>query len=210
MGAELSDLRRLKEWCDSGRGTAVTVAIERLVLRLGQVAVPLLGRELRGHDPKRRDAARGALMIAATSARTRVLTELRTIASAGADESKVAALGLLAELGERGTAQFTNPPAMQRRSALALAQQLESRSDVASAADLVVRQIRETDIFELLLAMREVAPDPAVWLADELVLRLDLDPAIRTRITELLADPSVASRTTAPTSPRARRPPRPT
>src|SRR5687768_155444 len=101
--------------------------MERITRRLGATAVPLLGREFRGADPGRRDAAREALAwLATTAARARVIDELRAVTTTSAfDDAKVCALGLLAELGERAEARFANPSAIQRRSALALAMQLE-------------------------------------------------------------------------------------
>src|SRR5690242_18129150 len=116
------DLRRLAEWFatpmsgsrTSTRSTA-PLAIERLVHRLGATCVPLLGRELCHADPRRRESARAALAhLATTAARPRVIAELKRIAASEAgDEGKVCALGLLAELGERGNARFADPSAIQ-------------------------------------------------------------------------------------------------
>src|SRR5262245_3443989 len=106
-----ADLRRLAEWFETAPG-APSTRIERITRRLGSLAVPLLGRELRGADPQRRDAARDALACLArgpeaASVRARVVDELRGVASRAAiDDAKVCALGLLAELGEHATARF--------------------------------------------------------------------------------------------------------
>src|SRR5882757_2064538 len=101
--AAFRDLRRLADWFSTSpqRGSP---HIERLVTRLGAIAIPLLGRELRSTDPRRREAARDALETLAqpgAPARDRVTAELHAIAQgAVADEAKVVALGLLSELGE--------------------------------------------------------------------------------------------------------------
>lgn len=194
------DLRRLSEWfatpMSGGRteGEAARSAgphrlrIGRLVHRLGAICVPLLGRELCHADPARRDIARAALAhLATTDARARVITELRTIAASEAgDEGKVCALGLLAELGERGAARFQDPSAIQRRSALALAAQLDTPADVAAAADLMIRQLEDDDALQLLAVMADVAAAAAQRLGAELCVRLDLPAELRERINEIV------------------------
>src|ERR1700733_5075116 len=107
------DLRRLADWFATLRSSRSSSAlhVERVVERLGVTCVPLLGRavSMPGLEHVRtRDAARAALAhLATTDARVRVLAELRRItASDVADEVKVCAVGLLAELGEHGTARF--------------------------------------------------------------------------------------------------------
>src|SRR3954469_6660689 len=134
------DLRRLADWFSTSpqRGS---LHIERIVQRLGTTAIPLLGRELRSSGRRRREAARAALPALANDlvTRSRVIAELRAATTDTADdEVKVAALGLLAELGEKAAAVFADPSAIQRRSAIALAAQLDTDADVASAADLMV------------------------------------------------------------------------
>jgi hypothetical protein len=203
------DLRRLSEWfatplsgirtdgsrsdgsrTDAGPRSAGPhrLRIERLVHRLGAVCVPLLGRELCHAAPHRRDIARAALAhLATTDARGRVIAELRTIAASEAgDEGKVCALGLLAELGERGAARFADPSAIQRRSALALAAQLDTPADVAAAADLMIRQLEDADALQLLAVMAEVAAPAAQRLGAELSVRLDLPPELRERINDIV------------------------
>lgn len=189
MAAEsaFADLRRLSDWFSTSQLLArSSLHIERIIERLGATAVPLLGRELRSGDPRRREASRAALASLAQDdeVRTRVLVELRAITTSddGRDEIKVCALGLLAELGERSTARFSDPSAIQQRSALALAKQLGSDADVASAADLMVRQLDESDIVQMLEVMAGCAPPAAERLAAELVLRLDLPVETRERI----------------------------
>ena len=208
------DLRRLADWfVVSGARTkaASPLQVERLVHRLGATCVPLLGRELCHGDPRRRDAARAALAHLATTGahtRVRVIDELHRIAaSAAADEGKVCALGLLAELGERGTASFSDPLAIQRRSALALAAQLDTPADVAAAADLMIRQLAPDDRLQLLTVMAQAAAPAAQRLAAELCVRVDLPAEHRERINEIVFGADDASE--AVESPTAR-PPRPT
>jgi hypothetical protein len=195
MGTDTAfgDLRRLSEWFASppsgGRTDAgYRLRIERLVHRLGATCVPLLGRELCHIDPRRRDVARAALAhLATTAARVRVIGELRTIAASDAgDEGKVGALGLLAELGERGAARFHDPSAIQRRSALALAAQLDTPADVAAAADLMIRQLAHGDMLQLLAVMAEVSAPAAQRLGAELCVRLDLAAELREQISEIV------------------------
>ncbi|HTL39019.1 MAG TPA: hypothetical protein VL326_38070, partial [Kofleriaceae bacterium] len=151
MGLESAfvDLRRLADWFGSlaarHRDAARVALIERVVRRLGARCIPLLGRELCSPVAARREAARDALALLAKedSARERVLVELRRVASSASasartseapvsDEAKVAALGLLAEHGERTAARVSDPSAIRRRSALALASSLDNEADVAA------------------------------------------------------------------------------
>lgn len=213
------DLRRLADWFaipSGGRTQSPLRAtqIERLVHRLGGTCVPLLGRELCHADPRRRDSARAALAhLATTPARPRVTLELHRIAaSTAADEGKVCALGLLAELGERGAARFSDPSAIQRRSALALAAQLGTPADVAAAADLMIRQLAPDDMLQLVAVMSEADAPAAQRLAAELCVRVDLASELRERINEAVFGPgadateSPAPPARAPGAPRAPRP----
>lgn len=206
-----ADLRRLSEWF--ARPDRIRIRsmhqIERVARRLGATAVPLLGRELRGIDPARREAARETLaMLARTDdrARVRVLVELRGVAADGdgvaLDEAKVCALGLLAELGAHGVAKFTDPSAIQRRSALALAAHLETAADIASAADMMVRQLDDGDVVQMLEVLVEAAPTAAYRLANELAARLDVEVEQRARIVGLVHPPSPAAVESAARSPR--------
>ncbi|MGE5183451.1 MAG: tetratricopeptide repeat protein [Acidobacteriota bacterium] len=212
MGADsvFGDLRKLADWfatLPQRASAAPPLHVERLVVRLGTSCVPLLGRELCTRDGRRREAARGALAQLATdlTTRTRVIAELRRIAASDAgDDGKVCALGLLAELGERGEACFTDPPAIQRRSALALAAQLTTQGDVAAAADMMIRQLAEDDVLQLLSVMADAAPPAAHRLGSELCVRLDVDAALREQIARVaLADepgePVHGSRSPRPT-----------
>jgi len=215
MAAEsaFADLRKLSDWFTSSPLRS-SLHVERLVQRLGATAIPLLGRELRSADRRRREASRSALAELASdeSLRPRVITELRAITTSevGGDETKVCALGLLAELGERGAARFADPSAIQHRSAVALAKQIGSDADVASAADLMVRQLDEDDMVQMLEVMVEAAPTAAHRLATELSLRLDLPVEARERISattmsgslpgsDLGASPADRRRTSRPT-----------
>lgn len=179
-----ADLRRLADWFSTSPQRS-SLHVERMVQRLGVTAVPLLGRELGGDDGRRREAARTALATLAGDvlSRARVIDALRSlIHGACCDEAKVSALGLLAELGERGAARFSDPSAIQRRSAIALAAQLLTDADVASAADLMVRQLGDDDIVQMLEVMSEAAPAAAQRLSAELQIRLDLGADVRERV----------------------------
>ena len=200
MGADTAfvDLRRLADWFATlshrNSGNA-PLHVERSIVRLGAACVPLLGRELCSHEPRRRDAARSALgqLGSDLTTRARVIGELRRIAASdAADDGKVVALGLLAELGERGVASFADPSGIQRRSALALAAQLATAADVAAAADMMIRQLADEELVQLLSVMAESAPEAAHRLASELCVRLDVDADLRERITDVaLADEPV-------------------
>jgi hypothetical protein len=194
MGIETAfvDLRRLADWfCSLPASASRTVSsslIERIVTRLGATCVPLLGRELCARDATRREASRRALaqLATKTDARPRVIAELRRIAASDAcDDGKVCALGLLAELGERGAARFSDPGGIQRRSALALATQLDNAADVAAAADMMIGQLADDEIVHLIEVMTEASSGAAYHLAVELCARLDLAPDTRERIADL-------------------------
>ena len=192
MGADgvFADLRRLADWFSTSpqRGS---LHIERTVQRLGTTAIPLLGRELRSADRRRREAARAALAALANDVitRARVIAELRSATTDTAiDEVKVSALGLLAELGEKAAAVFADPSAIQRQSAIALAAQLSSDADVASAADLMVCQLGDDDIVQMLAVMCEADPSAAQRLGAELAVRLDLGAETRERFASVLAE----------------------
>lgn len=211
MGADgvFGDLRKLADWFSTSpqRGS---LHIERIVQRLGITAIPLLGRELRSADRRRRDAARAALCALANDlvTRGRVIAELRAATTDTTDdEVKVTALGLLAELGEKAAAVFADPSAIQRRSAIALASQLHTDADVASAADLMVCQLGDDDIVSMLDVMCDADPSAAQRLGAELSVRLDLAADARERFASVLAQHFGAS--PAAVEPTRRRPARP-
>lgn len=198
------DLRRLADWLTvAARGDRVPVTV--VVKRLGRAAVPMLGRELRGADRNRREAARRALAALASTGpepRARVVAELHAITlahtdgaeRAGSDDIKVCALGLLSELGERGAARFADPTAIQRHSASALAAQLASPVDIALAADMMLRQLADADIGDMVEVMADVAPAAATRLAAELAARLDASTALHDRLSTITL-PDVGSDT---------------
>jgi tetratricopeptide (TPR) repeat protein len=197
------DLRRLADWFSGGPHPSGS-EIERLVQRLGTLAIALLCRELCGAEPRRREAARDALAAVAAdgdSARARVTAELQAITGGRApDDAKVVALGLLSELGEHAEVRFADPAAIRARSAIALAEHLETAADVASAADLMVHQLEAADILQMLEVMSDAAPDAAHRLATELALRLDLPAELRDRAARLAAS-IAAGRTPSPGEP---------
>lgn len=216
LSSAFIDLRRLADWFASlGADSSLPVGsraglVDRVTRRLGARCIPLLGRELESPVPARREAARTALATLARSdssdgVRARVLAELRRIArGAGCDEGKVSALGLLAEHGERAAARFSDPDAMQRRSALALASQLDNEADIAAAADMMIHKLGHDEITKLLTVMVEASPGAAYHLAAELCARLDLDADVRERIAQIAlggtAPLPVVGRTPRPTS----------
>ncbi len=188
------DLRRLANWFAAQ--PRVAVQIDRLVEKLGATAVPLLGRELRGREPRRRAAARDALGKLAASAtaelRARVIAELRAIVQSGCeDDAKLAAAGLLAELGERAAARLRDPDAIKRRSAAALAIELDSAADVAAAAELIVRQLDPNEVVRMVETLAAANPSAAHRLATELRGRLDLAIEVRDQLGDLVASTSL-------------------
>lgn len=203
-----SDLRELADWLSpdaATRAPAPRARIERLTRRLGVTALPLLGRALRGADPECREIARAALACLAADdhARERVIEAARAAAlDAPIDDAKLCALGLLAELGEHALVRFADPSAMQRRSTLVLAAQLDTPAGTVRAADAMVRRLDEDEIGHMMELLVEVAPAAAHRLARELRARRDLSADFRARIAtttlaravELLAsgDPAAA------------------
>lgn len=159
---------------------------------LGATAVPLCVRELTadgGPDPARRMWAAALLRAAAEVAGDRVRAALHEVAAGVApDEAKLAALGLLAELGdETATARFADPDRIHKQSLARFATQLDTAADVASAADLLVSRLSAEEIVEFIEAFAEASPDGARRLADELCARIDLDVAARGELVRVAA-----------------------
>jgi hypothetical protein len=218
LDGAFGDLRKLSDWFSTSPQRS-SLHIERIVRRLGATAVPLLGRELISSDLRRREAARDCLLLVAGDAsdtspvRERVLVELRAILEderAKADEVKVCTLGLLAELGEHAAAQLDDPSAMQRRSAIALAAQLETAADVANAADMMIGKLDAAAIVQMIEALSEAAPEASQRLGTELVGRLDLDGAVREHIASQYAQPDRTRTPETLESIATKRAPRPT
>jgi hypothetical protein len=188
FAAEISPLRTGK----------LGYAIDRLIRRLGPTCVPLLGRQLAGPDPTRRTAARAGLdVLATTDARTRVIAELHRIAHGdGGDEGKLAAVGMLGDLGERAAPSFSDPSAIQRHSARALADQLTGPAEVAAAVELMVSELDHDQVVQLVAAMVDAVPPAAARVARELAARLDVDLELRARVADLVpaCDPPRPSR----------------
>jgi hypothetical protein len=201
--AAFRDLRKLADWFSTSSPRCST-QITRLLTRLGATAIPLLCRELRSAEPRRREAAREALEALAAAdaaARDRVTAELHAIMhGAVADEAKVVALGLLSELGEHTAVRFADPAAVRVRAAIALASQLETAADLAGAADLMVHQLDPTDLIKMLEVMADAAPAAAHRLAGELVQRLDISGGVRDRIALLAA--TIAAKVAPAAAPR--------
>lgn len=186
------DLRRLADALSAlevrALRAAATRAIEQTIHTLGATAVPFLARTMRNGTPVTREAARNALaQLAGGEARGRVLDALRAMTTDASDDIKVSALGLLAELGEPTAARFADPVAIQRRSAIALAAQLDTPAEIASAADMLVKGVPGRDVVQILEVLLEVAAGAAHRLAGELALRLDIDAEQRARIASTVA-----------------------
>lgn len=185
-------LHRLRASFESARSRAD----ERLLLdearNLGATAVPLCVRALvadAGDDAGRRPWAAQLLRAAAEVAGDRVRAALHEVAAGAApDEAKLAALGLLAELGdETATARFADPDRIHKQSLARFATQLDTAADVASAADLLVSRLSAEEIVEFIEAFAETSPDGARRLADELCARVDLDVGARGELVRVAA-----------------------
>jgi tetratricopeptide (TPR) repeat protein len=118
-----------------------------------------------------------------------VIAELRTVADGDAhDDAKCVALALLAELGEPAThASFHDPRSVTQRSLGELSELLTRRSDVALAADLIVTQLDGDGLLELVESLAQSQPGRTRHLVDELVLRTDLDPDLRSELVRVAA-----------------------
>jgi hypothetical protein len=155
----------------------------------GRSAIPLLCRELGGRCDRRRGIARQLVRAVDAEHRDRLIDALHAVARGPAcDAGKAAALGALAELGiEPATASFADPRDVQRRSAAQLAAHLETRADVASAADLLVHELDTDDLINVVEAMADAAPARTTQLVAELSARLDLDGAVRSELRRIVA-----------------------
>lgn len=180
-------LRRLFSWFET-KPDRLPLHIQRMVERLGVACVPLLSRELCAGQTDQQDVARTALLGLANDRhiRQRIVRELRKIADSNApDRGKVAALGLLMELGERGTVRFADPGAVQRSSAAAFAAQLDSPAEIAVAAEMIAHELSEEATISLVSVMVQAAPERACGLALELCSRHDVAPRLRERVAEV-------------------------
>jgi tetratricopeptide (TPR) repeat protein len=201
--ASFADLRALAAWFSSGVPRLPSLRIDRILTRLRATALPLLGRELAGGDPARRDAAREALARLAglgdePALRARVVGQLHAVARGGSDEAKVVAHGLLCDLGERAALQLADPTAIRARSVVALAGHLQTDADVAGAADLMIQQLPADELVELIDALARVSAEAAARLAAELGQRLDLPVQLRDRIAVAVAPAGPAPRFASP------------
>jgi hypothetical protein len=189
-GSSFEDLRRLATCFDrhDARGA------RKAILRLGGTALPLLLRELGSSQPARAQLACGLIAeLAAGDAelRGRAVRALQALAASARsatrdDDIKARALSLLGELGvAAASAVFSDPEAVQRRSAAALAEQLGSDADVAAAADLMARRLDPEEMVSLLEIMTETTPEPAARLIHELSGRTDLEGSVRSDVRRL-------------------------
>ncbi len=171
-----------------------TRAEERVLLddarSLGATAVPLCARELSGATQlERRIWAIALLRVLAENTGDRVRAALRELTAGPAtDDGKLAAVGLLAELGdETATATFSDPDRVHQQSLVRFATQLDTPADVASAADLLVSRLDGDAIVEFVETLAAASPDSARRLADELCARVDLDVAARSELVRVAA-----------------------
>lgn len=183
-------LHRLRASFDGPR----TRSEERVLLDdarvLGATAVPLCARELAGAASlDRRTWAVTLLRALAEDSGDRVRAALRELAGgAASDDAKLAALGLLAELGdETATASFADPGRIHQKSLERFATQLDTAADVASAADLLVSRMEPEEIIEFIESFADASPEGARRLADELCARVDLDVSARSELVRVAA-----------------------
>jgi hypothetical protein len=158
--------------------------------QLGAVAMPLLLRELGGGAPRRAHLACqliAELAVESDELRARALRGLHALAGAADDAVKARAMGLLHDLGAQTSATFADPEAVQRQSAVAIAEQLGSDAEVAAAADLMTKQLDPDEMVSLLEIMTETAPEKAVRLVRELSGRVDLEGSVRSDVRRLAA-----------------------
>jgi Tfp pilus assembly protein PilF len=168
--------------------------LRSLAASVGSVAIPLCLRQLGGSDADHRAWAAELLETIARGGggalEARVLAELHRLAGEGGlgDDAKVSVLSLLAELGQPTTAaSFRDPGAIQRRSLGELADLLTCRPDVALAADLLVTQLDPDALIDFVDALTQAAPARARHLVDELLVRTDLDAAMRGELVRIAA-----------------------
>jgi hypothetical protein len=182
-----NDLHRLRASFGAPRSRVDDQVMRGVARALGATAVPLCAREL-GGAAARRAWAVALLRVIAQVAGERVRVELRAVVAGGGDEAKLAALSLLAELGdETATAQFEDPREVHKQSLAKFASQLASPAEIASAADLLVSRLPPEEIVELLEAFSETDPDRARALGDELAARVDLDVSARGEVSRVVA-----------------------
>lgn len=182
------DLHRLRASFEAVPRRAEAAELRTLARTLAAIAVPLCARELAG-SPVRRAWAVTLLRVIAQVADERVRVELRAVASSThSDDAKLAALALLAELGdEHTTAQFADPRQAHQQSLAKFASQLATPAEVASAADLLVSRLPPDEIVEFVEAFSEADPERARELGDELAGRVDLDLSARGELSRVTA-----------------------
>jgi tetratricopeptide (TPR) repeat protein len=182
------DLHRVRASFDAPRTRVEEANLRAIARTLGATVVPLCVRELPG-APARRAWALDLLRSVAQVADERVRIALREFAGkAGHDEAKLAALALLAELGdETATGRFDDPQEMHQQSLARFAHQLASPAEIASAADLLVSRLAPDELVEFVEAFSEADPDRARALGDELAARVDLDVNARGELSRVTA-----------------------
>jgi len=182
---------------DLRAGAALSFARERtlrrIALELGATVVPTLMRQL--GDPSEAAADWAARLVEALaddpSHRPRIRESLRSLLSAGnaAEDTRMRALGILAQFGGEAPAELDadDMSALRDRSLRELARCLDTRAEVARAADLFRSQLDDDELVEFVEEFSESQPDRAAALIDELLVRGDLGEVGRGELRRLRA-----------------------
>jgi Flp pilus assembly protein TadD len=170
----------------------------RLAEQLGATALPLCLRELAGDANRARWAE--VLLVHLGSRpelHERVVTALRELASHAdrAEAARTRARRMLADLGERLSAHDDAPgdarapgdasptrddtPPVEPTELRASMAGLLSQADVAQVADRLLATLEPEVLGVLIDELGESDRERAIWLADEVLLRTDLDPDLR-------------------------------
>ena len=167
------------------RGAAERRAI-RMVVDLGDTAVPLLTRKLRSENV---GESSWAYTLLSHLGGARVVDAARTLAldaNAG-DEKKALALALLSELGAEipETVTLRDPHAVREGSVRDLLDTLDDAADVARAADLLLQQMTQADLPAFLSDLVDVGGSRVAPLLDEFLLRDDVSAATADHLVHL-------------------------
>lgn len=163
----------------------------RLVDQLGTTALPLCLRELASPRDERGQWAYTLIArIAENGAGPRVMAELQRVAEGNCGEgAKMRALALLTDLGGDlpESTHVTDIGAIHDRSLTQLAECLTNREEIARAADMLCGQLSTTELVQLVDALCLRAPERALPLIDEMLLRADVDERGRSELRRLRA-----------------------
>jgi Flp pilus assembly protein TadD len=163
----------------------------RLVDQLGTTALRMCIRELGSpRDARAQWAYTLIARIAENGDTDRVMAELQRIAEGNSgDSAKMRALALLTDLGGDlpESTQVSDIGAIHERSLTQLAECLTTREEIARAADMLCGQLSTPELVQLVDALCVRAPDSAVPLIDEMLLRADVDERGRSELRRLSA-----------------------